>query len=326
MAKRRKEADACPELRMSERPGTSPQGGEEDELPGNPYEIRYPGIVALADEKGTVIELIEFFDCIGGAMWSRHHYVGSPLVRSARNVGASIRYLLRPGTANLDLQGSSFPAGICGAEIGDNEIAISYIGLGGGGVGASAGRSHAGGVIRHQTDPSGGGRKAGATIWLPRMQRVLIGVDDTDTPDQGASWTLAHNIARAVEDETARYLSHTIVQLFPVPYRTKNCVSIVCEFASANPGRLVARFHNLLRKYTLSDETGMAAFTGFDPSPLLPFAWMVKKGEVRRDLLPEIEGGHLELIMEGRGIIGAVAAIPFYTRFEEALSLWTGQS
>jgi tRNA(Ile2) C34 agmatinyltransferase TiaS len=116
------------------------------------------------------------------------------------------------------------------------------------------------------------------------------------------------------------------VQLFPVPYRTKNCVSIVCEFASANPGQLVARFHNLLRKYTLSDETGMAAFTGFDPSPLLPFAWMVKKGEVQRDLLPEMEGGHLELIMKGRGIIGAVAAIPFYTRFEEALSLWTGQS
>jgi tRNA(Ile2) C34 agmatinyltransferase TiaS len=51
---------------------------------------------------------------------------------------------------------------------------------------------------------------------------------------------------------------------------------------------------------------------------------MVKKGEVRRDLLPVAEEGHLELILEGRGIIGAVAAIPFYTRFEEALSLWTG--
>ncbi len=87
MAKRRKEADACPELRISEGPESSPKGEDEDELPGNPYEIRYPGIVALADENGTAIELIEFFDCIGGAMWSRHHYVGSPLVRSARNVG-----------------------------------------------------------------------------------------------------------------------------------------------------------------------------------------------------------------------------------------------
>ena len=30
--------------------------------------------------------------------------------------------------------------------------------------------------------------------------------------------------------------------------------------------------------------------------------------------------------MNGRGIIGAVAALPFYTRFEEALELCSGQS
>jgi hypothetical protein len=31
-------------------------------------------------------------------------------------------------------------------------------------------------------------------------------------------------------------------------------------------------------------------------------------------------------VMNGRGIIGAVAAIPFYTRYEEALSLCDGKS
>jgi len=30
--------------------------------------------------------------------------------------------------------------------------------------------------------------------------------------------------------------------------------------------------------------------------------------------------------MSGRGMIGAVAAIPFYTRYEEALALWNGFS
>jgi methanogenesis imperfect marker protein 11 len=312
-------------IRAPDDAGSFNSGGEGREMPGYPYVIKYPGIVGVADKNGTEIELIEFFDCIGGAMWSGHHYVQSPIVRSARNVGSSMRYNLIPGKADLDLQGSRFPAGICGAEVSDTEIAISYIGIGGGGVGASDCRSYAGGVIRCLTDPSGGGKRAGSTIWLPRMQRVLIGIDDTDTPEKGASWTLAHNIARAVEDDTARYLSHTIVQLFPVPYRTKNCVSIVCEFASSDPGLLINRYHTLLERYTLSDETGMAAFTGFDPSPLLPFAWAVKKGEVRRDLLPAARDGELEFVMKGRGIIGAVAAIPFYTRFEEALSLWTGQ-
>jgi methanogenesis imperfect marker protein 11 len=302
-----------------------PERRDREEL-NDPYIVQYPMIVAVADEQGTALELVEFFDCIGGAMWSKHHYAQSPVVQSVRNCGSTMRYLLNPGTADLDLQGSRFPAGICGAEVDNDEIEISYIGLGGGGVGASACRSFAGGVIRCRNDPYGGGKRAGSTIWLPRRQRVLIGIDDTDTPDDGATWTLAHNIARAVEDDVSRYLSHTIVQLYPVPYRTKNCVSIVCEFASSEPAMLVERFRRLLERYTLSEDTGMAVFNGFDPLELLPFGWAVKKGEVRKDLIPDSEGGELELILEERGIIGAVAALPFFTRYEEALLLWTGSA
>jgi methanogenesis imperfect marker protein 11 len=298
---------------------------DPDTLQGDPYLIHYPSIVAVTDARGANLELIEFFECIGGAMWSMHHYVKSPVVQSVRNCGSSMRYLLKPGDCELDLQGSSFPAGICGATVDEAEISISYIGLGGGGVGASGCRSFAGGVQRCRNDLSGGGRKAGATIWLPRRQRVLIGVDDTDTPEEGATWTLTHNIAKTIEDEDSRYLSHTIVQLYPVPYRTKNCVSIVCEFATSDPPALIEKYRYLLEKYTLSEDTGMAAFTGFSPDSLLSFGAMVKKGEVRPDRIPT-ENEDLDLIIEGRGIIGSVAAIPFYTRFEEALSLWTGST
>jgi methanogenesis imperfect marker protein 11 len=292
-----------------------------------PYLTRYPQIVAVADETGGQIELVEFFECTGGAMWAAKHYCQSPIVCSVRQVGSTMRYLLRPGCEELPLRGSSFPAGISGACVEGDEIRVSYLGIGGGGVGASAARSGAGGVLRARTDPSGGGRLAGSTIWLPRRQRVLIGVDDTDTPEEGATWTLAHNIARAVEDPASRYLSHTIVQLFPVPYRTKNCVATVCEFASSEPVSLAERYSRLLGEYTLSPETGMAVYTGFDPSALMPFARTVKTGEVNRHGLPPHDGPEgLSLIREGRGIIGAVAAIPFYTLYEEALELWTGSN
>ena len=33
-----------------------------------PYIIHYPRIVAVADASGRQVELIEFFDCVGGAM------------------------------------------------------------------------------------------------------------------------------------------------------------------------------------------------------------------------------------------------------------------
>jgi tRNA(Ile2) C34 agmatinyltransferase TiaS len=135
-----------------------------------------------------------------------------------------------------------------------------------------------------------------------------------------------HNIAKAVENEATRYLSHTIVQLFPVPYRTKNCVSLVCEFASSDPLSLIERFRHLLEQYTLSDNTGMAVYTGFNPSSLNRFGHLVKCGEVSRDMLLGIQDRHLRIIMNGRGVIGAVAAIPYYTRYEEALRLCNGTS
>jgi methanogenesis imperfect marker protein 11 len=290
----------------------------------DPYSIRYPEICAVADDNGTTVELIEEFACTGGAMWAGNHYQKSPLVQSVRVVGNTQRFLLSAGRGDLPLEGSYFPAGIAAVEVTDNEIGITYRGVGGGGVGATVCRATAAGVIRSTSDPCGGGREAGAQIWLPRRERVIIGVDDTDTPEEGATWTLAHNIAEAVQTPETRYISHTIVQLYPVPYRTKNCVGVACEFATSEPEQLVTAFEELLRKYTLSDETGMAVFRGFSPAPLTEYGWKVKRGEVTRDDLNAIRE-HIEIRLNGRGIIGAAAAIPFATRYNEALSICTGE-
>jgi len=292
-----------------------------------PYIIHYPRIVAVADEAGSCVELIEFFDCIGGAMWSKYHYAKSPVVKNVRCVGQTMRYLLTPGSVDLALEGSRFPAGISSCKVDASEIAVTYIGMGGGGVGAAACRSYAAGVLRNRCDESGGGKVAGSTIWLPRLKRVLIGVDDTDTPDEGATWTLVHNIAKAVEDEHSVYLSHTIVQLFPVPYRTKNCVSLVVEFATADTAGLTEKFRQLLERYTLSQKTGMAVYTGFTPSDeLLEYGRNVKRGEIKPGVLENLVDKNLRIILDGRGIIGAVAAIPFYTSYEEALELCSGRT
>lgn len=297
----------------------------------DPYTIRYPFILAVDDGSGNRIELIEQFECIGGAMWASHHYRKSPLVESVRNVGNTMRYIISPGTVDLPLQGSSFPAGITAASVDRKEIRISYEGLGGGGVGAAVCRGSAGGVLRSTVDPSGGGKRAGSTVHLPRRTRVLIGIDDTDTPEEGATWTLAHRIAQAVAGEANTggdhvYLTHTIVQLFPVSFRTKNCVAVVCEFATSDPSALAARFSDLLVAHTLSKETGMAVYTGFDPSPLQHFSDDVRRGQVEPETWKTVSCPDLSVRLSGRGITGAIAAIPWYTRFEEAAQLWNGQS
>jgi len=290
-----------------------------------PYVIHYPWICAVSDTACSQVELIECFDCIGGAMWVKRHYAQSPLVEDVRTVGSTNRFLLRTGEVDLALEGSKFPAGISRVRASKDEISISYIGMGGGGVGATICRASAAGVLRSDYEESGGGKLAGSTIVLPRLSRVLIGVDDTDTPEQGATWTLVHNIARTVADESSRYLSHTIVQLFPVPFRTKNCVGVVAEFASSDPDGLSRRFSELLMRYTLSKETGMAVFCGFSPDRLLDFGWMTKSGQVSPDEARALAGDDLKIWINGRGITGAIAAIPFYTRYDEGLRL-CGQS
>ena len=215
----------------------------------DPYQAPYQEIIAIASQDGKQIELIECFDCIGGGMWVAKHYAQSPLVTSVRKVGTTIRYHLTPGSVELQLAGSKFPAGISGAEVSETEIAVSYLGMGGGGVGASICRAGAKGVLR----------------------------------------ALTHNIAREVEDDNSRYLSHTITQLFPVAQRTKNCVAVAIEFATTEPDMLIDKVQKLVEKYTLSTKTGMVAFRGFDPSPLEEYAWMVKRGEITLEKMESIK-------------------------------------
>ena len=123
-----------------------------------PYIIHYPQIIAVTDDDAQRVELVEFFDCVGGAMWSQRHYKKSPIVKDVRCVGSTMRYLLRPARVNLALEGSRFPAGISGVTVDDDEIAVTYIGMGGGGVGATACRADAKGVLRSRSDDSEIGR------------------------------------------------------------------------------------------------------------------------------------------------------------------------
>jgi hypothetical protein len=71
----------------------------------------------------------------------------------------------------------------------------------------------------------------------------------------------------------------------------------------------------------------MAVYTGFTPSnELLAFGWNVKRGEVYPSLLENLRDPDLRIIMKGRGITGAVASLPFYTNYTEALKLCNGKT
>jgi len=288
----------------------------------DPYVVVYRQIHALVDEEGTRVELLERSNCYGGSAWARYHYSRGPLVQSSRVLGDWFRYMINPGKVNLDLVSSKRSAGIESVLVNGNCVEITYAGLGGGGVGATLSRAKAGDVLRYEVTECGGGRVARGTIVLPRRERLIIGVDDTDSKTTGATWTLIHNIACKVDRPEARYISHALVQLFPVPTKTQNCVSTAVEFACLpdKAGDMLTDFKELLRKYTVSEQTGMAVLNRFDPSALMPYAKRCKRERVQyEDAKAAAKAAGVRILMNGQGLIGAVAALPFSAQPDESI-------
>jgi methanogenesis imperfect marker protein 11 len=283
----------------------------------DPYAVVYRQIHAVTTPDGETVEILERSSCYGGGAWSLHHYSKGPLVIASRSLGEWFRYLVRSGKADLSLASSKRSAGIESVLVNGDEVEITYAGLGGGGVGATVSRSRAGDVLRSAVSESGGGKVGRGTIVLPRRERIIIGVDDTDSKTEGATWSLVHNISSNVDRPEARYISHALVQLFPVPTKTQNCVSTVVEFASL-PGKadsMLSDFRELLERYSVSENTGMAVYRGFDPSTLMPYSQLCRTERITYELAVETaKKTGTEVVLAGQGLIGALAAIPFCAR------------
>jgi methanogenesis imperfect marker protein 11 len=239
-------------------------------------------------------------------------------------IGNTIRYLCRADSCDLNLEASHAAGGIKCVEVHDGKVEITYAGLGGGGVGATSCRAMADGVLAYDISESGGGKVGSGTITVPRRSRLIVGIDDTDSKEVGATWCLAHNIASLVDCEAARYLSHSIVQLYPVPAKTQNCVSTALEFACMGSGaeQVLAAIRDLLTEYSVSDETGMVSLSGFDGSALDDYGRSCKSRVLTREYALECARvAGTEVWLDGNGVIGALGAIPYVAMPDESVAL-----
>ena len=283
----------------------------------------YKGIYAVCDSENEYAEIIEHSNCYSGAAWSLYHYTKAPLVLKARSTGNMIRYFMKTGTSKLELKPSVAAAGIESVIVQGDEVEITYAGLGGGGVGATRCRAFADGVLRYKISESGGEKCARGTIVVPRRDRILIGIDDTDSKDVGATWTLTHNIAKELDCQDAVYLSHSLVQLFPVPEKTQNCMSTVLEFGCVDQkakSRLTDAFKKALKKYSASSQTGMVVLSDFYAKGIYGFSNRSRNERVSKtDALHCAEENGVEVLLDGNGVIGALASLPWFGRPEESI-------
>ena len=295
----------------------------------DPWIAPYKKVLTMVD--GDKVEIVEYHPCISGSHWLLNQYRNnSELIDSAYRDGNKHVYSCHVGSAPLDLKASFNAAGIDEIVVDGDEVKVTHAGLAGAGVGAGMCRGMGEGVKYVELIEVGGGSKAGkATVVTPKLEKVVIGVDDTDTKDAGATWTMAHNLGVELASEGFEYLDHIIVQLYPHnPHKTQNCVSIALTFAVEESKKedLINRVIEILKRDTLSDKTAIAVLEGFDiPEKLREYSIATKSGmmdvETAESVADELNIPLIAVTGE-QGKVGALAALGLYDDVEEAVKAY----
>ena len=295
----------------------------------NPWIAPYEKVLTMVD--GNKVEIVEYHPCISGSHWLLNQYRNnSELIESAFRDGNKHVYKCHVGSSPLDLKASFNAAGIDEIVIDGDEVKVTHSGLAGAGVGAGMCRGMGKGVKYIELLDIGGGSKVGrATVVTPKLEKVVIGIDDTDTKDAGATWTMAHNLGVELANEGFEYLDHIIVQLYPHnPYKTQNCVSIALTFAvkSDEKQKLIDRVIEILKRDTLSDKTAIAILEGIDiPEKLRKYSIATKSGMMDVETAESIANElniPLIAVTGQQGKVGALAALGLYDDVEEAVKAY----
>lgn len=295
----------------------------------DPWVAPYEKVLTMVD--GDKVEIVEYHPCISGSHWLLHQYKNnSELIDDAYRDGNKHVYSCHTGSAPLDLKASFNAAGIDEIQVVGDEVKVTHAGLAGAGVGAGMCRGMGKGVKYIELIKSGGGSKEGrATVVTPKLEKVVIGVDDTDVKDAGATWTMAHNLGVELAGEGYEYLDHIIVQLYPHnPHKTQNCVSIALTFAveSEKKEALINRVIEILKRDTLSDKTAIAILEGLEiPEKLREYAMATKTGMMDVETAEKTAddlGIELIAVTGEQGKVGALAALGLYNDVEEAVKAY----
>lgn len=234
---------------------------------------------------------------------------GNTLVMDARLGEGEVRF----GPASKDTGGQALKS----IKVKNGKVETTWLGLAGASVGVGACLPQAEGVEKVEflsDEEVGGSRAVELKITTPLHHRLVLGIDDTDTKEKGATWVLGLRLAR--EMPHGMFLSHKIVQLNPhAPQKTTNCSSTAVSFAVRPNERdeAVEWAKDFVSANTYSKETVMAVFEGLAvPDKLVRFGAEAKETILSisdAEHVADEHGVRLIDITGTRGAIGAVAAI-----------------
>lgn len=292
--------------------------------------------IVMVDEGAGMAEILETCRHRGTIEWDmmNRRRAGGALA-SAGVQGSSMTMLARLGRQDAHFGAAGREIGgqaLEGVEVQGDEVVTTWAGIAGAGVGVAACLPQAPGVIRaeYPTEDDlriGGARVCRVRIVSPVYEKVTIGIDDTDTKEEGATWVLALKCAEACTLPGVEYLNMRLVQLNPaVPKKTTNCVGSVLNFA-VRPGAveaLLAFVKDYIETNAVSGDTGIAYYRGIDV-PQSEYARKIKTEILEREEV-EAEAERIGVTFidsaRSKGRIGAFGAVLWGNCGVEAAGLY----
>jgi methanogenesis imperfect marker protein 11 len=279
------------------------------------------GFFTLIDEKNNLARIIEKCSARGPVEWDalnrmraggvvkRTYVDGNTLIMDTTLGEGELNF----GPASKDLGAQALKS----VKIEGEEVHTTWLGLAGASVGIGACLPQAPGVIRTiypDLKGIGGANMVEVTVVSRKLRRLIFGVDDTDSKEQGASWVLMMDLMKSML--WAEPLLHKIVQLNPkVPEKTTSCVSIGASFAceEKNIEKAIEYAIEFVKKNTLSSHTSLAIYEGLMiPEPVESYGLSAKdtiKTLKEAEMIANENLVRLVEITGKRGKIGALAAI-----------------
>ena len=278
-------------------------------------------LITLIDEKAGKAKVIEECSAQGPVEWDavnrlrargvvEHVEVqGTTLTMDARIGHGEVKV----GPATKDTGGQALRS----LEVRNGKVETTWIGLAGASVGVGACLPQAEGVekVEYLSDSGvGGSKRVEVRITTPLHKRLIIGIDDTDTKEKGATWVLGLKLGR--EMPYGSLMMHKIIQLNPhAPQKTTNCSSTGLAFAVRpdDVDKAVSWAKEFVAKNTFSDQSVIAVFEGLEvPKKLVKYGASAKQTILSihdAEHVAEQTGVRLVEVTGRRGSIGALAAI-----------------
>jgi methanogenesis imperfect marker protein 11 len=279
------------------------------------------GFLTMVDEERGVGQIVEKCSSRGPGEWdvvNRKRSGG--VIEDIRMEGQTLIMDVKIGEKELTFGPVSDHVGgqgLAAFKVEGDRIRTTWYGIAGATVGIGACLPQCPDVIQTEYPDDfkiGGAHVAHVDIITPKTVRIIVGIDDTDTKEKGASWVTA--LKMGSNCPFGSFIDHKIIQLNPkVPDKTTNCCSTAVSFAvkEENIPSLIEYCRDFVKKESYSSGSVMTVFKGLSiPPSLYEYGIRAKTEIITEDdaVKAARENGVQIISITGtKGAIGAVAAI-----------------